>query len=295
MNAAKKIALYALYTLVVTGVFLYYLFPSDSVRSYVAYQIHQADPTLEMTIDSAAPMLPPGLTFRSALLFRNAEPLVGAARLNVTPALTTLFGPEITLAFKGEMYEGALKGNMALDRTTQRPDPPVRALDATISGLQVGQLHALRQVPDYTVSGRLNGVVSYRLTGDGETGNIRLALTDLAVRPRTPVFNITEVVFNQVQVEAILAPGRRLEIRKCSLAGPQVNGALSGAIQVANDPALSTLDLTGSLTPHPGFLADLGKEFPASLLFGNRSGKGGGNEISFRIRGTIGNPAFSLL
>jgi type II secretion system protein N len=143
------------------------------------------------------------------------------------------------------------------------------------------------------VSGRLNGVVSYSVAEAGEKGDIRLALTDLAVRPQSPLFNITEVTFNQVQAEAVLGAGRRLEIRKCNLAGPQLNGAISGAIRLANDPAQSALDLTGSVKPHPGFLAEIGQGFPASLLLKNRSG--GASEISFRIRGTIENPAFSLL
>ncbi len=289
MNTAKKILLYALYTLGVTGLFLYILFPSDSVRSYVGYQVNQADPTLEMTIDSVAPALPPGLTLRSALLLRNSEPVAGASRMTVTPALTTLFGPEIALTFRGDAYGGGLKGALVLDRSRQRPDPPVRSLEANLAGIQVGQLHALEQVPDYTLSGTLNAAVSYQRTDTGETGDIRLAVSDLTVRPRTPLFNITDVTFNQVQAEAILSPGRRLEIRKCSLAGPQVNGVLSGAIRIADDPAKSRLDLAGSLKPHPGFLADIGKGFPASLLLKNRS------EISFRIRGTFEDPAFSLL
>jgi len=293
MNAAKTIALYALYTLVVTGVFLYYLFPSESVRAFVGYQVHRADPTLELTIESVSPTLPPGLTFRSALLFQRTEPVAAASRLKVTPALSTLFGPEIALGFKGEVYGGALKGDMVLDRTGQQPEPPVRSLSASIVGLQVGQLHALRRVPGYDVSGTLNGAVSYRMTDAGGKGDLRLALTDLSVRPETPLFNITDVTFNQVQAEAVLEPGRRLEIRQCSLAGPQVNGTLSGSIRVADDPAQSALDLTGTLKPHPGFLAEIGKGFPASLLFKNRSG--GGGDISFRIRGTIQNPAFSLL
>ena len=293
MNAAKTIAFYALYTLVVTGVFLYYLFPSESVRAFVGYQVHQADPSLELTIDAVAPTLPPGLTFQSALLSRNAEPLAAASRLKVTPALTTLFGPEIAIGFKGEVYGGALKGNLVLDRTKKRPEPPVRALTANVVGLQVAQLHALERIPGYTVSGTLNGAVSYQITDAGEKGDIRLSLTDLSVRPETPLFNITDVTFNQVQAEAVLEPGRRLEIRQCTLAGPQVNGTLSGAVRVADDPARSALDLTGTLKPHPGFLAEIGKGFPASLLFKNRSG--GGGDISFRIRGTIQNPAFSLL
>ncbi len=291
MNAVKKIALYALYTLAVTGIFLYYLFPSESVRAYVRYKVHQADPSLELTIGGAAPTLPPGLTFRSALLSQEAEPLAGAETLKVTPALTTLFGPEITLGFKGEVYGGALKGDLVLDRTQKRPDPPVRALTANIVGLQVGRVHALERVSDYTVSGSLNGAVSYQNTDEGEKGDLRLALTDLTVRPRTPLFNITDLTFNQVQAEAILTPGRRVEIRQCTLAGPQVNGTLSGSIRVASNPARSVLDLTGNLKPHPSFLAEISKGFPASLLLKNRSG----GDISFRIRGTIDNPSFSLL
>lgn len=291
MNAVKKIALYALYTLVVTGVFLYYLFPSDSVRAYVSYKVRQADPSLELTIGEAAPALPPGLTFRSALLSQAAGPLAAAERLKVTPALSTLFGPEIALGFKGEVYGGALKGHLVLDRTVERPQPPVRALTANIAGLQVGRIHALERIPGYAVSGSLNGAVSYQNRDDGEKGDVRLALTNLTVRPETPLFNITEVTFNQVQAEAVLEPGRRVEIRQCSLAGPQLNGTLAGSIRVADDPARSALDLTGTLKPHPSFLADIGKSFPASLLLKNRSG----GDISFRIRGTMENPAFSLL
>lgn len=283
----------------VSCAFLYYLFPSESVRAYIAHQVHQADPTLEMTIDDAAPALPPGLTLKNALIFKNSKPMAGAEKLKATPVLTTLLNREIAVNFKGDVYDGTLKGRVLVDRKTspnpKRLDPPIRSLEANIAGIQVGKIHALRQFPDYSVSGKLNADLTYIRTDKGENGNIRVAAVNLSVRPQAPIFNIAQVTFNQIQAQAVLSPGRRLEIQKCSLAGPQLNGTISGSIRIADDPAKSALDLTGSFKPHPGFLADIGKGFLTSFLFKNRRGVAGGQEISFRIRGTIENPNFSLL
>jgi len=61
MKISKKSLLYTVYIIGITGFFLYYLFPSDALKSYLAYRLSQANPDITVTIDRISPVIPPGI------------------------------------------------------------------------------------------------------------------------------------------------------------------------------------------------------------------------------------------
>ena len=92
------------------------------------------------------------------------------------------------------------------------------------------------------------------------------------------------------KIEAKLELNNKLiKFKQCELKGNQMEGSISGYISVKTPSDKSKLKLTGTLTPQPELLEDLGAA--AQLLFNQKSGQ---NSISFRIEGTLKEPSFSL-
>ncbi len=312
MKTTRKILLYALYAAGVTGFFLYYLFPAEAVRDYVAHQVGRAEPNLSLTIAAVAPGLPPGLTFESAELFHEGRPVATADRIKVTPSLTSLMRQDVVINFHGRIYDGRVKGAAVVPR--KGPAGRLKNLEAVFSGVQIGGIEALSALPGYQVTGKLNADIAYHPAGKGPTdgdganaenndqnnaennaenndGNIRFVVLNLVARPSMPLFGIEQIQFTDVQGEAILANPGRVEVKSLAARGGQVNVSVTGAINLARPLNRSALNLTGTITPHPSFIAALGDGFPAAFLMKKR----GGGQINFRIGGTLENPAFSLL
>ncbi len=289
----KKILLYTLYIGVVTAAFAYFLFPSDAVKDYIVRQVKAAEPNLELQIEKIRPALPPGLALGGTRLFYETIPLVESPQVRVLPVMTTLFSSETAIGFKGLLYGGNFKGVALFDRPPEAK-PQLKRIEAGLSGVQVAQVHALEKLPqDYEVlSGLLSGTIDLRMTDAGETGEATLSIADLGLKIDVPMIDLGPINFNEVKAGIDMVSDRRIQIRECTFKGPQVNGTLSGDLEIMDLPEQSRLNLTGTITPHAAFLANLSKGFPASLLFKKRSGK---SELAFAIRGTLKNPQFSLL
>lgn len=288
--------LYIAYALLLTGVFLYLLFPAEAVKSYITYQVSRARTDVSVVIGGVKPAFPPGLTFREAQVAQGADPLVRLTAVKVMPELTTLLRPRVAVDFDGDLYGGELSGQAVILKpgsSAEASREGISDLTAALSGVRIGDISILRQrIPDYRLSGLLNAGVDYHRKPDGESGEMTVTVADLTVELVTPLFNLAKLTFQSVTARAVLGPNREIRIEECVLKGPQINGTLSGTIALRNPPPKSILNLSGSIVPHSSFLASLGSGFPASLLLRRQSDKG---EIPFRIGGTIDNPAFSML
>ena len=98
--------------------------------------------------------------------------------------------------------------------------------------------------------------------------------------------NLGVLDFNDIQMEAKLT-NKNLGITSCILKGPQVDGDISGSITLSDVFEQSRLNLTGTLKPHPDFIATLPQNIiPRNLI--------GPNGINFKIMGTLENPNFAL-
>jgi len=61
MKTSKKSIFYTIYIIAITGIFLYFLFPSDTLKTYLAYRLSQGNPDVTITIDRVSPVIPPGI------------------------------------------------------------------------------------------------------------------------------------------------------------------------------------------------------------------------------------------
>jgi len=288
MKPSKKSLLYTAYIIGITIFFLWFLFPSDTLKAYLAYRLTQGNSDVTVTIGRIKPILPPGITLQDVGIARQGMAVIKLANLKVMPALRSLFSGRITLNLKGRVYQGNLSGHVELEGGSQKNGLKI---DGRVAGIQLQQLSILKQLSDHDISGSLDGTFTYTdarpnpsLAGNLSVSNCRITLA-------APVFSQKSFDFKDIKADLTLQ-NNTLIIKKLNAKGNQLDLDLAGnMVLIAADPGANKLNLTGTVTPHHVFLAKIENDIPANLL---RNRKTGRTAISFRVDGTMDEPGFSL-
>lgn len=287
MGRIQKIIGYIAFTAVMAVVFLYLLFPKDTLRAYVQAQIQQNLPDVSVEIGQVSPTFPPGLTLANILCEREELPLVAAKRATIRPALLKLLGSAKVVNFDVETSEGRIDGQGIL-RTGKGGELSV---EADLEEIALEEIAGLRAIPDYVISGLLSGKVDFNaVPGRSGSGNADLVVNEAKVELLNPLFGIENLSFTSIEAQMILST-RRLQLRRCNLRGNEVDGTISGSVMLRTPMNQSRLNLSGVLHPHAEFMANLQRTVPVALLGGNNLGQRG---LPFRITGTFEKPGFSL-
>ena len=282
MKNAGKWLLCSIYIIVVGVFFIYYLFPSDAVKKYIAFNLNRANTELNITIDNIKPVFPPGLRLYNVSLYRLSNLLLEAKQIKITPGLLSLFRPKTTFFFKAEAYEGILEG---------RADIMANKLmiNADLSGVRTKDMSVVQNLANRKISGMLSGKVRY--SGNREfagTVNAKLTLLNCEVELLTPVFNLESFSFESIAADVTIN-NRKIQINECIIKGNQADGEISGSVNLKNPLGKSFLNLTGTIKPHHLLIENLQKSFPVKSLL--KTGKSG---LPISLYGTIDQPGFSL-
>jgi type II secretion system protein N len=283
----KTTLLYTAYIIVITIFFLWYLFPSDTLKDYLAYRLSQINPDVKVTIDRISPVLPPGIRLHEVDITHRNRATIEVKSLKIMPGLKSLFSDTTTVYFKGSVYEGSLSGRAEIS-TLKGGEIKI---DGNIAGVQVQQISALRQFSDHDISGGLGGNFVYTAgkANPKLTGNLTMA--DCRFELATAIFNQNAFEFKKIDTGLVLQ-NRNLAVNGFSATGSQLDLKIDGRIKLnQSDLARNVLNLTGTVTPHHVFLAKIEKDFPVNLLRNKKTGK---TAISFKIDGTLEEPGFSL-
>jgi type II secretion system protein N len=287
MGSFQKILLYIAFTAVMAVVFLYLLFPADSLRAYIQAQIEKNAPDVAVEIGQVSATFPPGLKLANILCEYQELTLVTANQATVRPALLKLLGSEKVVNFNVDTSGGRIDGRGAMQVGKQS----AVSVEAEIDRLALQEIAALRAIPDYIITGLLSGKVTYRATqGRSGNGEADLVATDARLELVNPMFGLESLNFTSVEAQLNLSP-RRLQLRRCNLKGNEVDGEISGSVMLRTPMDQSRLNLSGVLRPHAEFMAKLQTTLPVALLGGKNIGQKG---LPFRITGTIDKPGFSL-
>lgn len=300
MSTFAKWLLYLLYSAAVLTVALYYLFPAETIRSFLIHEAAVRQPGYRLDIEAVKPAFPPGLKLSGIHLFGPETgdiPLIKSQALRVRPRP---LNPMRSFVFAGQGYGGRIAGRADLK------DPSgLSFLDMQISAIRLGQIEALPPLIGCRLEGTLNGMIRYVAQDGSLSATVKIGQGGVAItRPPElpgnmgflkPVFervfnNLKTIGFSSVDAIVTLAPGGRLQIRKCTLKGNELGGEISGSVALKRPAAQSMLDITGSIQPHPALIAKLG---PAGMLLAKAKTRENG--FPFKIEGTVGQPAFSLL
>ncbi len=287
MKISKKSILYAIYIICVTGIFLYYLFPSNALKAYLAFRLAQGNPDVTVTIDRVSPAIPPGISlYNVGILYQN-QAMVDLEKLKLMPGILSLFSDKTTVNFNGRVNAGTISGQAEIDANSG-----AQAItgNGRISGIQVQGIPALQRLPADKISGVLNGDFTFANAGPERSLTGKLMLSQSRIELKKAVFNLKSMEFRDIDADLMLK-NNTLTIKQTKARGNQLDADLTGTIALTGQPAQSEMDLTVSVKPHHLLLATIEKTLPMDFLRNKKAGEGA---ISFKIGGTLDNPGFSL-
>jgi type II secretion system protein N len=287
MKKLHKSLLYIAYTLVVTGCFLYLLFPSQTFKGVVSTYLLKMLPGYQIQFDELQPVLPLGLGFASVSVLQNERMLAQIDRLNVTPRIASLLSARKTINYSGKAYQGALKGHMNVNTSDKRTQMDVFL---TLADIQVEDIAYLQEALGKKLTGFLNGDVEL-MDNNGPKMSLKgnLDLTDVRIALPNPIINIQEVALNLVEAEFNVNK-QVFSLKRLEAKGGQVEGSLTGTIMIRKPMGKSRINLRGSFSPQEVLLAGIKDMLPGNLFKQQMGGKG----MPVRIYGTIEKPKFSF-
>lgn len=287
MKPNKTTLLYTAYIIGITLFFLWYLFPSEMLKDYLAQRLRQGNPDVRVTIDRISPVLPPGIKLHEVEITHRNMAVMEVKSLKVMPGLGSLFSDTTTVKFSGHIYDGTLRGRAEISD----PKGDGIKINGNIAGIQVQQISALQQWSDHDISGGLGGNFIYAAGKATPKLSGSLTMSTCRVELATAIFNQNSLEFNKIDADLVLQ-NRNLVINGFSATGNQLDLKIDGRIKLnARGRAKNALNLTGTVTPHHVFLAKIEKDIPVNLL---RNKKPGQMAIKFKIDGTLEKPGFSL-
>lgn len=288
MSKNKKIFFYAIYIILITCVLLYYLFPSDMIKKNLAYRVSRANPDFSIVTGQAVPVLPPGLKLQDVTLKRFHNALFDIQEIKIKPELRSFFKSETSYTFTGRTGGGSFDGNAVHPNKKSTGLPRI---NINFNEIQIREIPGLQNFSQYKTTGLLSGKIALdKSRGPLVNAKADLNLANAIVTFPTPVLDLESLSFQYVEGKITIS-GRRMQVKECTFNGPQLDGTIAGNILLKTPFEKSTLRLTGSIQPHPNFIAGLGQGVANMLLPQLKSSKDG---LKFKIRGTLEKPKFSL-
>jgi len=286
MKNTRKWLPYFLFILAVTAFFIYFLFPSDKIKSYITVHFNKTYPSINIAIDHVKPAFPPGLRLYNVNFYHTHDPLFRMEQIKITPGLLSLFRSKINFFFKGSAYTGILEGKGEFTK-----NGPEVMIDGKLSGVRIKKISAIKDFIGRNISGVLDGNFTYRNKKEsGDNLKAKLIISDGQLELLTPLFQLESLPFKKITADLAMK-NMNLQIKKCIITGDQMDGSISGSVTLKNTPGQSYLKLSGTIKPHPLFIEDLGNDLPANLLPKKIFGKNG---VHIRIYGTLDKPRLFL-
>ena len=274
----KKWFLYSIYAVALATFFVYYLFPTERLKTFIVMQVGRINPALRLTIANAGLMLPPGVRLQRVQVDHDNAPFLFADDLAILPHLRTLLSDRKLYSFRMKTCEGDVTGTAEIDGSGQV------TIDAVVAGLRLSGIPFLKRLSANHIEGILDGKFAYvAASGKPQALNINLDINRMAVTLGTPLFTLDQVRFEKVHFDAVLR-NQRLEITRVALTGDQIDGNLSGSASLNTDLMHSIVNLNGTVMPQKQFLENSGFQVSGSILAGLKAGGG----IPIRISGPLG-------
>ncbi|MDZ7830567.1 MAG: type II secretion system protein GspN [Desulfobacterales bacterium] len=283
----KKWIGYIGYGLIILIAFLYLLFPSREIRDYLIQEAEKRVPGLSVGIGALAPSLPPGLKFSELDVSLQNRPVFNASQMIVTPRYLSLFAADKSFRLKGEVYQGTLSGDAAVATASK----PQYSADIDFEGIQMNAIDPLKKLIPHQVFGAAQGEIKYSTQGGPwGKGHAEVTVSGCRVVLKPSFFGIQELPLGKVK-GVIEVKNRQAAIEEITIDGNQISGNAHGTIGLRRPLSQSTVQLEGTLKPHPSLIKELGRTVPSQLLSQRDIVDKG---IPFRLSGTLDRPNFSL-
>lgn len=288
MTKGKQRNLLILYVLATTIVFSYILFPSTAVKEYLAGQVTKVNPSYQLDIATLTPSLPPAFLLKDVQLFQQNGLVFNADSLKVSPKWLSLFSSKRGLKFHGKAYQGELNGVLSSVKTEKGKYP---SLNAEFSELNLKEFPWLQEQAEFDVSGALSGKIRYEQKSNTDrAASVKADIANCIITLANPLFDVVPLEFSDIKVVATLK-GNTIDIQQGTFGGNQIDGSMSGTIQVQTPAENSRLQVNIKVKPDRAFLSNLSGILSAMLPAGVQDGR---DDLNLRVTGTLGNPKATL-
>jgi type II secretion system protein N len=247
IHRKKNVLGFTLYGIVITGVFLYLLFPSEIIQSRLEDALQSSHLTLKS--ESLKPSLPLGFKFRNIS--------VGSASWGASPFqadwLDLQFNPlsffqkNKSIGLSGKAYGGKFKGKLGF-ASFSKPDP-LHEANVSLQNININRFALLKTLMGKDVSGLAQGTLNVADAAKGvssATGSVNLVFTKGFYSLAEPFLGMSRIDFDTVEIKARLRDGG-FKLEKFTVSGPQIRCTFKGDIALAALFKDSRLNLTGEL------------------------------------------------
>ncbi len=288
MLKGKRRIIYGLYVVMAALFFSYYLFPDDTIKQYLMHKASSVNPVCQITIKRLSPHFPPGLLLNQVNLFYENRPLFNADEITLFPKWLSLFSASKAVQFEGVAYQGEISG-MVSSVVSKSGRYPV--LSATFNQLDLMAIPWLQERMMVDIAGTMTGKLRFeQKTIQERSGSVTAEIANCTIGLDNPLFDLEQLEFDEFNLAAILA-NSTLQIQQSFFSGYQMDGSLSGSIDLASQLENSRLKVNIIVKPNRVFLSNL----PGMLSsFLSANGLKEKEELTIRVTGTIKNPKVML-
>ena len=289
----KKWLGYALYVVLVTLVLLYYLFPARAVEEFVDNSVRRMNPALGFKSENMRPRIPAGVRISGGQIYLNDSPVPALFKIDsitIKSRVLPLIMGRHSFALAGTAYKGDITGRY------DSQDPAEKKFTSRLDfkNIDIADYTFLAGKFPHRITGKIDGDIEYgndSAGAAGDNGKARLTLNNGQLQLQAPIFGISAVDLQNIEMELELHNGK-IAITKAELAGPEVKAAMSGSIQLQSDIKQSQLNLMGTLEP----LAEFYKNYPEIReILKSMKKRVKRGQYFFAITGTLGKPILKLL
>lgn len=282
----KKTLAYIAFVLFTAGFFLYILFPSETVKTYLEYRLAKLVPDSDFTISDVRPILPPGLVFSGIDIKFHQNTAAILNRMTVFPAYVSLFKGRPGVGIDASLYGGTISGYADFSKHEKTGNEFNVTTDFNIRHVNLKPIPIIKELARYRLTGIFSGNVKYSGPPNGAgKGSAHFSAKKCGIEFETPIIGLNGFLFDTGKAD-IKMEKRKLNIDALKLKGRDLSVSATGSITLAARLSDSHINLKGTLRPAPDILKKIGAFFPQKYI------RQGG--IPFSVTGTFSNLNYSF-
>jgi type II secretion system protein N len=287
MNRKNQL-LYGLYILAAAVFFLYVLFPSDTVATYVTSRFNRVNSDINIDVDRVSLAFPFGLNLYDANVYYLNTEVLKTDHLKIVPSFLSLFRSKIVFFFKGSAFKGKLEGRGEFDKN--RPGQQA-VIAVKLVGMNIKDIAAVKHFLGRSITGLLEGNFTYRNSGKSDRQlDAGFIISDGELELLVPMIKEKSMHFTKLETN-ITIKNERFNIKRCTIKSDQLDGSISGIVNIVEPLEQSRIRLSGLIKPSPEFFKNLGKDLPLNLLPQKILSK---KVVRVRIYGSLDQPRFFM-
>ncbi len=244
----KSILGYALYTLFMTWVMVWLLFPAEFARQWIADFLAERTPAFSIEIKEVNLHFPynlvlSGVTLKSA----GSDKTIGVVpKIIIKPNLRSLLSSSPAFQVTADLYQGKFDGVVWLENNSQIP-----SFSGEIEGLDIGLMKELQSLLERDVQGILS------LTFERTTASIemQLELANGLLAFRQEMFGHKVISHVSLSMNVSGEPGQPFLLSNGNLKSGLFDALFEGSIELRDTVENSVLQVAGELIPRPEFFA----------------------------------------